>query len=461
MKRAPLAVLCIAIAFATAAVRAHADDAEANARRGHVQAIEALMATTGDDPLRKFADEHFAPEYRASFTDARPLLGHLREIRAALNNFGGLLVNRDEDGTMHMKFLLPAGSRALTFRTQAAVPYLITAFDLDAGLAPPEPGMEIKPITWETLAARMDEEAKNGFSGAVYVVRDGKVVLAKGYGEADRDLLYHNGTHTIFAIGSTPIDFTRAAVLKLEEKGKLKTSDRISQYFPDAPADKKDITIDELMSGQSGLANFHHRPGIDANPDLTWIDRATAVKRIFERPLLFKPGEGNAHSHSAWVLLAALVETVSGQSYGDFLQQELFKPAGMTSTFLHEGLRKVSDRRIAIGYEAESPGKDNSPKYWGRTSWLVMGSGGMASTVEDLAKFITAVHGGTLLAAKQAKKYGGEGGLWAGGDDRGFLCMHAERGKDLMVLMSNAHKGPGDLPSSVGQALGKMVLGRD
>jgi hypothetical protein len=133
----------------------------------------------------------------------------------------------------------------------------------------------------------------------------------------------------------------------------------------------------------------------------------------------------------------------------------------MTSTFLHEGLRKVSDSRIAIGYEAETTGQDNSPKYWGRTSWLVMGSGGMASTVEDLAKFITAVHGGTLLAAKQTKKYGGEGGLWIGGDDRGLLCLHAERGKDMVVLMSNAHKGPGDLPSSVGQALGMMVLGKN
>jgi len=461
VKRTVLAVFCISVALAATAFRAYASDAEAIARHRHVQDIEALMATTGDDALKKFADEHLAPEYRGSFAQPKLLLDHLREIRTALNNFGGLLVDRDEQGVMHMKFLLPAGSRALTFHMQAGVPYLITAFDLDGGLAPPEPGLQIKPITWETLAARMDEEAAGGFSGSVYVVRDGKVVLAKGYGLADRDLLYHNNPNTVFAIGSTPIDFTRAAVLKLEEKGKLKTSDRISKYFRDAPADKKDITIDELMSGQSGLANFHHRPGIDANPDLTWIDRETAVKRIFERPLLFKPGEGTAHSHSAWVLLAALVEKVSGQTYGDFVQQELFKPAGMTSTYLHEGLRKTNDRQIAIGYEAESPGKDNSPKYWGRTSWLVMGSGGMASTVEDLAKFITAVHSGKLLAAKQTKKYGGEGGLWIGGDDRGFLCLHAERGKDMVVLMSNAHKGPGDLPSSVGQELGKMVLGKN
>lgn len=460
MNRTPLAVLALVLLVASAH-GARAADAEDIARHGHVQAIEALMATTGDDPLKRFADEHLAPEYRSSFTGGK-LVDHLREIRSALTNFGGLLVNRDEDGTMHMKFMLPAGSRALTFRMQPGVPYLITAFDLEAGIAPPEPGMELKPVTWETLAARMDEEAKNGFSGSVYVVRGGKVVLAKGYGMANRDLEIANTTTTIFAVGSTPIDFTRAAVLKLEEKGKLKTSDAIAKYFPGVPDDKKDITIDELMSGASGLPNFHHLPGVDADPDLTWIDRDTAVERIFHQALLFKPGTGQAHSHSAWVLLAALVEKVSGQSYGDFVQEELFTPAGMTSTFLHEGLRKVDDKRIAMGYEGQ-PGvmSENSPKYWGRTSWLVMGSGGMASTVEDLAKFVTAVHDGTLLNDKERKKYGGEGGLWIGGDDRGFLCMHAERGQDMMVLMSNAHAGPGDRPSALGEKIAMMVLGRN
>ena len=59
--------------------------------------------------------------------------------------------------------------------------------------------------------------------------------------------------------------------------------------------DKQDITIDQLMSASSGLPNFHHLPGVDADPDLTWIDRETALKRIFSEPLLFKPGQGRAH----------------------------------------------------------------------------------------------------------------------------------------------------------------------
>ena len=449
-----LACLCIA-----GAGRARADDPEIAARRSHVQAIEALMATSGDAPLQKFADEHFAPAYRDSFPKGKAV-EHLRTIRSALTNFGGLTVNQTEDGAVRMKFMQPAGSTSLVFRMQPAAPYLITAFDLGA-TAPPEHGVAVRPVTWETLAVRMDEEAKSGFSGTVYAVRNGKVALKRGYGYADRDQEFPNVVNTFYAIGSTPIDFTRAAVLKLEQSGKLRTSDSIGKYFPAAPADKKDITIEQLMSGASGLPNFHHLPGVDADPDLTWIDRETALTRIFGEPLLFKPGQGSAHSHSAWVLLAALVEKVSGQSYIDFITQQLFTPAGMNSTVLHEGLRGVRDRNIAIGYGGETVGKDNKPKFWGRTSWLVMGSGGMASTAPDLVKFITAVHNGTLLNAKEMKKFGGEGGMWVGGDDRGFFCLHAERGKDLVVVMSNAHSGPGDLQSSVAQALGKMVLGKN
>lgn len=460
MIRTPLVILCLALPLLVPAVSARADDAaESTARHAHVQAIEALMATTGDEPLKKFAGDRLAPSYRDTFA-AGKLIEHLREVRTAVTNFGGLMVNRGDDGAMHMKFLLPAIETTVLFRMQPAAPYLITAFEVEGTNATPH-APALKPITWETLDSRLDEEAKKGFAGCAYVVHDGKVVLAKGYGEADRNLYVPNSVNTIFAIGSTPIDFTRAAVLKLEETGKLKTSDSIAKYFPDVPADKRAITIDQLMSATSGLPNFHHVPGVDADPDLTWIDRNTALNRIFGQPLLFKPGEGHAHSHSAWVLLAALVEKVSGQSYGDYVDQALFKPLGMKSTFLHEGLRMTDDRRIATGYEGQSVGKNNSPKYWGRTSWLVMGSGGMASTAEDLAKFFTAVRDGSLLSKKEAKKYGGEGGLWVGGDDRGFLCMHGERGNDMFILMSNAHAGPGDLASSIGEALGKLVLAKN
>jgi CubicO group peptidase (beta-lactamase class C family) len=450
--RGLVSILVVLMAMATAVFAADAEDI---ARHGHQRAIEALPQGAGDALLQKFADEHLAPAYRDSFAPGK-LMELLRDIRTAGTNAGGILFGRNGEWA-RVRFVGEKGETPVAFRMQPGVPYLITELVLES-TAHAEHGASVPPITWESLEGRLEEEAKSGFSGAVCVVHDGKVVLNRGYGFANREKQIANDEHTIFAIGSTPIDFTRAAVLKLEDTGKLKTADPITKYLKNVPADKQAMTIDHLMSGRSGLPNFHHVRGTDADPDLTWIDRDTAVKRILGGELLFPPGTEHAHSHSAWVLLAAIVEMVSGKSYGDFVQTELFLPAGMTRTHLHEGLARFKDDEIAVGYDAASFGATNSPKYWGRTSWLVMGSGGMASTPDDLFRFFSAVYGAKVFSREAALKYGSGGNVLVGGDDRGFLCMHAEKGGDMFFLSSNAHSGPGDHASGVGKELARMVL---
>jgi CubicO group peptidase (beta-lactamase class C family) len=106
---------------------------------------------------------------------------------------------------------------------------------------------------------------------------------------ADRERGRPNTTDTIYAIGSVPIDFTKAAILKLAEMGRLRTSDPITKFFAEAPEDKRAVTIDHLMTGRSGLPNFHHDSGMDADPDLTWIDRPTAIRRILSPPAKVAP----------------------------------------------------------------------------------------------------------------------------------------------------------------------------
>ena len=181
---------------------------------------------------------------------------------------------------------------------------------------------DVRPFTWETLEARFAEEADRGFVGSVLIVRDGKVVLDRGYGLADRELGIPNGPDTIFAVGSHPIDFTHVSLLWLAQQGKLDLSAPISTFFERLPADKRTITVEHLMTGGSGLPDFHDRPG-DRDPDHSWIDRDEAMRRIFESELLFAPGTGNEHSHSAWGVLAAIVEIVSGEFYQDFIRKHL------------------------------------------------------------------------------------------------------------------------------------------
>jgi CubicO group peptidase (beta-lactamase class C family) len=448
-----LAVLALAV---LSSPRAQAQDAQA-VRRQRMQALETLMGSSGDEPLSQFADTHLAPDYRDSFAPGN-LLEHLRAIRAAAAHPGGLMVQPGDDGTLHVKFLTMSGEAVIAVKMEQAAPYRITSLEVENTKAV-DRATQAPPITWETLESRMDEEAKAGFSGFVYAVHDGKVVLSRGYGFADRARQTPIDEKTIFSIGSTPIDFTRAAVLKLEEMGKLKTSDPITKYLKDVPADKQAITIDQLMTDSSGLLNFHNVPGTDADEDISWIDRDEALRRMMAETLLFAPGQGRAHSHSGWVLLAIIIENVSGQSYGDFVQKNIFAPAGMTRTSLFEGVASIPDDQVAIGYGDVSAGKINSPKYWGRTSWLVMGSGGMASTPVDLYRFVANVQTGNLLAPAQTQKFGAGGGVVVGGDVHGYLCVHAEHGDDAVVVCSNSHSHPGDHTSAVGMQLGQMVVG--
>src|SRR5262249_37673495 len=153
----------------------------------------------------------------------------------------------------------------------------------------------------------------------------------------------------------------------------------------------------------------------DRDKDHSWIGRDEAVRRILGQKLLFEPGKGRRHSHSAFGLLAAVLEIVSGQTYQDFTRQHLFEPAGMKDTsFFGE---KYAEERMAIGYGPRKDGEVNAPPYWGKTSWLVMGSGGQVSTAEDMWRWTKAVKGGKILSKESLRHYAGPGdGMLIGGD---------------------------------------------
>jgi CubicO group peptidase (beta-lactamase class C family) len=435
-------------------------------RQRRAMALEGMISSRGDDALRQFIDQQLAPSYRDSFPSGA-LLERLRAVREAVGAYDGVLYGRVGEDGMRVTFITEKNEVPVLFRIDPQPPNLIVSLELEParprrgpGEGGPGPGgssNEPAPYTWETLADRLDAEAKAGFSGTVLVARGGKIVLHQGYGMANREKGIPNTVDTIFAIGSIPIDFTRAAVLKLEEKGKLKTSDPITRFLKDVPPDKREMTIDHLMSGASGLPNFHHILGVDDDADLSWIDRKTAVKRILSQDLLFAPGHGEAHSHSAWVLLAAVVEIASGKGYGDFLRESFFEPAGMTRTGLHEEAARFADDQFAVGYEGRPVGALNIPKNWGRTSWLVMGSGGMQSTPMDLYRWLQALRARVTLSAAEASKYW-TGGMLAGGDQRGFFCLYTEGPDPLMILCSNAQGMRGGTASAVADRLARLVM---
>lgn len=403
-----------------------------------VRAVEQLIESRNDESITRFVAAQLAPALQATRTSDE-WLSYLRGIRQAYQGFGTIQLRPDGEKSLAIEFGdCPGEGTPLLVDIDPAPPHLITSLRQGEAVAavgsrPRELG---PPISWDNLRDRLRAEEASGFSGSVLIVRDGQIVLHEGYGMADRAEKRANKPETIFAIGSTPIDFTKAAILKLEDMGKLSTSDPITKFLPDVPKDKVAITIDHLMTGRSGLRNFLERPG-DTDPDNMWIDRKTAIARILEDELLFAPGTDHVHSHAAFGLLAAIVEIVSGQTYGEFLTAHLFDPAGMKWTSNYENIRAPAEQ-VAIGYGGEDYTSVNSPAQWGRTSWLVMGSGGMVSTTGDLYRWNKAMREGKLLSPAASRKYWSPpGSLLMGASQNGFVTGYTEGPESMFVLCSN------------------------
>jgi hypothetical protein len=414
-------------------------------------ALELMISQSGDETLTAFAESLFSKSYKESLT-SEEILSLLREIRQAAYNFGGVGLEVREEGLVAMFFEVMDKKVLVEFMLDSQSGK-ISQLELVSVLQVES----IDPITWGNYEIRLQEEKTAGFSGAVLIARNDTIILEQGYGFADRENNIPVKANTIFAIGSTPIDFTNAAILKLEEMGKLNLDDQIGRWLTDVPEDKRKITIQYLRSGRSGLPDFHDTEE-DEDPDLSWIDRSVAINRILGQPLLFQPGEGNRHSHSAWVLLAAIVEIVSDQPYEEFLKDNFFSKIGMTRTGSYTFSRSFPASEVAIGYGSSKPTEPNSPQHWGETSWLVKGSGGMVSTVGDLWRWYVAMKKGKLLGSEAMKKYP----LYSagvGGNMRGFLNCFDFEPTAAYILCSNSHESMDDQAFRLSQALERMVVG--
>ncbi len=329
---------------------------------------------------------------------------------------------------------------------------------LVAGVALGQP-QEEEPLSWDNLPARIERLMAGGFSGVIVALQNGEEALSLAHGQASREAGIPIRRDTIFGIGSIPIDFTQAGILMLAQEGKLSLDDPITKYFDDVPADKRAITLEHLRTGRSGLQDFHGLP-TDGNPDHAWIDRAEAMRRILGQQLLFEPGTGRRHSHSAWGVLAAVLEIVSGKSYQAFTTERIYEPLGMKDTGFYGDALPAA--RMAVGYGMQSNGEINAPPYWGKTSWLVMGSGGQVSTADDLIRFVRGMHESDLLDAerKELLLSTWRGGPLAGGSVFGFETIVGTDPDNVVVVMSNANPSGGDSPAvAFGEALAALAGG--
>ena len=249
------------------------------------------------------------------------------------------------------------------------------------------------------IDAYLNASVTHGFSGVVLVSRKGEIILSKGYGWADRKNKIPNTPSTVFNIGSVTKQFTASAILKLLEQGKITTSDKISTYFEQTPIDKKNITIHQLLTHTSGISN---RTGGFRYDEAS---KEQFLKEFFESELQSKPGTNHHYANANYIMLAVILESVSGQTYSSFLNDYLFEPSQMKST----GYKSINfnTERLAHGYYysiTEEKWVD-----WGTTQqhlpynhkhWYSIGKGDIYSTVEDLYKWQVSLKNNVVLTSK-------------------------------------------------------------
>lgn len=243
----------------------------------------------------------------------------------------------------------------------------------------------------------MTRSEKNGFSGAILVAKNGEIILSKGYGLADRERNIPITSQTVFTTGSITKQFTGAAILKLQMMGELSVQDPITKYFKDVPADKKGITLHHLLTHTAGF------PGAIGG-DFVPILRDDFIKLAMEKKLNHKPGERYEYSNVGFSLLGAIIEIVTGKTYEAFLNEHLFKPAGMIKTGYR--IPKWDLDELAHGYRSDDDWGTLLDKPWAEDGpyWHLRANGGILSTVEDMYQWHLALQGDKILSdvAKQA-----------------------------------------------------------
>ncbi|MBZ5574211.1 MAG: beta-lactamase family protein, partial [Acidobacteriia bacterium] len=238
----------------------------------------------------------------------------------------------------------------------------------------------------EFVRSEMQRQHVPGLS--LLVAREGKIVRAQGYGQANVELQVPVKPETIFQSGSLGKQFTATAVMMLVEEGKIKLDVPITNYLKDAPAAWKQVTIRQLLSHTAGFTDYPK--DFNFRKDYTEADLLKIVEGI---PLAFPPGTKWTYSNLGYLTLGILIHQVTGKFYGDFLQQRIFQPVGMSTTRIISEADIIPNR--AAGYRLVNGELKNQE--WVSPSMNTTADGSLYFSILDLAKWDAALYTETLL----------------------------------------------------------------
>lgn len=368
--------------------------------------VEAL--NSGEEPQwTDFINNH----WRLSKPEA--LKDRLEMFQVLNCDLGGVDIRRIEKSTDDsIEVLIQARKSSAPFAwvnflviTDSLPPHKIIQISVRPSEAP---GFEIPEnrLSDDEIVEFMDEYldglvADDAFSGTVLIAKDGTSFYTRAYGEACKRYGVPNKLDTKFNLGSMNKMFTGVAIMQLSEQGKLSVNDKVGKFLPDIPRKEiaEKVTIHHLLTHTSGMESYWEELFEAQWWTITTVDEMGEL--IFDDTLQFEPGTEFKYSNSGPILLGMIIEKITGQSYFDYIRENISEPAGMINSDCYEMDRPVPN--LAIGYTKMSMDGSVDPEgMWRNNLYMHVVKGGPAgggfSTVEDLLAFDIALRQNKLIS---------------------------------------------------------------
>lgn len=273
-----------------------------------------------------------------------------------------------------------------------------------AETAPTLSSETVEPALSELDAWLTEESIADRFSGAVLVARGDQILLRRGYGEANRSFSTPITPTTRFQIASLTKQFTAAAILKLQDEGKLTVRDPVCRWVKPCPKGWEAMTVHHLLTHTSGITDTLNRADyrVVSRMGIKPAEQTAATAAL---PLLFAPGKGYRYSNGGYALLGWIIEQASGRPYAEHMRTALFEPLGLDATGYEDGRTVIPE--LAQGYDLE--GGKVVRSFW-RDPSVIFSAGGLYSNADDLLTWTRALHTGRAISPAAFQQMSGRAG---------------------------------------------------
>ena len=278
------------------------------------------------------------------------------------------------------------------FKNGAGLTALMLTAVWPASVVAGQPGNQASSETISALEAIMRKDISDTTPGCVVGIHAPRTDVLRAYGQADLERHVANTVDSVFNLASASKQFTAAATLLLANEGKLSLDDDIRKFLPELPKWDHPITVDNLLNHTSGLRDFRFTDWLTGRDTLAQGNPDILAYAARQKSLNHVPGQSHSYTNTGYVLLAIIIERVSGQSFADFTRDRLFVPAGMTRTGWEVDSQQLVDQR-AMGYALAEPAQGERPAKFIQmpTARNTVGHGNLLSTASDMQRWNAAL----------------------------------------------------------------------